>query len=263
MYNNQEYISTNFTTESNLPKSPNYKKTPHKKNKIARKIVALGLSAVFFGGIAGGSFYGVNNLLESFQTQEGQNSVSSSDVSLSNVSYTSNSSSQSLDVSTIAEQGLSSVVSVTNISVQEVQSFFGQFGRNGRGQMQLQETTSCGSGVIIHSDDSYLYMVTNYHVVEGATTLSVTFVDDQTYEAQLCGYDESMDIALLKVPVGSLSSDTLSQISVVTIGDSEELVVGEQVVAIGNALGYGQSVTTGIVSALNRTISTDTDRCSN
>ena len=161
-------------------------------------------------------------------------------------------------MSTIAEQGLSSVVSVTNISVQEVQSFFGQFGRNGRGQMQLQETTSCGSGVIIHSDDSYLYMVTNYHVVEGATTLSVTFVDDQTYEAQLCGYDESMDIALLKVPVGSLSSDTLSQISVVTIGDSEELVVGEQVVAIGNALGYGQSVTTGIVSALNRTISTDT-----
>lgn len=258
MYNNQEYISTNFTTESNLPKSPNYKKNPHKKNKIARKIVALGLSAVFFGSIAGGSFYGVNNLLESFQTQEGQNSVSSSDVSLSNVSYTSNSSSQSLDVSTIAEQGLSSVVSVTNISVQEVQSFFGQFGRNGRGQMQMQETTSCGSGVIIHSDDSYLYMVTNYHVVEGATTLSVTFVDDQTYEAQLCGYDESMDIALLKVPVGSLSSDTLSQISVVTIGDSEELVVGEQVVAIGNALGYGQSVTTGIVSALNRTISTDT-----
>ena len=208
MYNNQEYISANFTTESNLPKSPNYKKTPHKKNKIARKIVALGLSAVFFGSIA--------------------------------------------------EQGLSSVVSVTNVSVQEVQSFFGQFGRNGRGQMQLQETTSCGSGVIIHSDDSYLYMVTNYHVVEGATTLSVTFVDDQTYEAQLCGYDESMDIALLKVPVGSLSSDTLSQISVVTIGDSEELVVGEQVVAIGNALGYGQSVTTGIVSALNRTISTDT-----
>lgn len=130
------------------------------------------------------------------------------------MSYTSNSSSQSLDVSTIAEQGLSSVVSVTNISVQEVQSFFGQFGRNGRGQMQLQKTTSCGSGVIIHSDDSYLYMVTNYHVVEGATTLSVTFVDDQTYEAQLCGYDESMDIALLKVPVGSLSSDTLSQISV-------------------------------------------------
>lgn len=88
-------------------------------------------------------------------------------------------------------------------------------------------------------------MVTNYHVVEGAITLSVTFVDDQTYEAELCGYDEPMDIALLKVSIGALSSETLSQISVVAIGDSEELAVGEQVVAIGNALGYGQSVTTG------------------
>ena len=101
-------------------------------------------------------------------------------------------------------------------------------------------------------------MVTNYHVVEGAKTLSVTFVDDQTYEAELYGYDESMDIALLRVAVDTLSSDTLSQISVVAIGDSDELVVGEQVVAIGNALGYGQSVTTGIVSALDRAVSTDT-----
>lgn len=138
-----------------------------------------------------------------------------------------------------------------------MQSYFGQFGRSGRGQMQLQETTSCGSGVIIYATDSYLYMVTNYHVVEGATTLSVTFVDDQTYEAELCGYDESMDIALLKVSIDTLSSDTVSQISVVPIGDSDELAVGEQVVAIGNALGYGQSVTTGIVSALDRAVSTD------
>ena len=101
-------------------------------------------------------------------------------------------------------------------------------------------------------------MVTNYHVAEGATTLSVTFADDQTYEAELCGYDESMDIALLRVSIAELSSDTLSQISVVAIGNSDELAVGEQVVAIGNALGYGQSVTTGIVSALNRAVSTDT-----
>lgn len=147
---------------------------------------------------------------------------------------------------------------MTNISVQEVQNYFGQFGRNGRSQVQLQETTSCGSGVIMYMNDSNLYIVTNYHVVEDATTLSITFVDDQTYEAQLCGYDETMDIALLKVSIDTLSSDTLSQISVVSIGDSSELVVGEQVVAIGNALGYGQSVTTGIISALDRTISTDT-----
>ena len=102
-------------------------------------------------------------------------------------------------------------------------------------------------------------MITNCHVVEVATTLSVTFVDDQTYEAELCGYDEPMDIAILKVSIDALSSDTLSQISIVAIGDSDTLVVGEQVVAIGNALGYGQSVTTGIVSALDRTISTDSE----
>ena len=149
------------------------------------------------------------------------------------------------------------MVSVTNISVQEVQNYFGQFGRNGWQQPQTQETTSCGSGGIISTDDSYLYIVTNYHVIEGATTLSVTLVDDQTYEAQVCGYDETMDVALLKISMDELSSDTLSQISVASIGDSDNLQVGEQVVAIGNALGYGQSVTTGIISALNRSVDSD------
>ncbi len=160
-------------------------------------------------------------------------------------------------MSNIAAQGLTSVVSVTNISVQAVENYFGQFGRSNRGQIQMQETTSCGSGVIIYADDSVLYMVINYHVVEGATTLSVTFVDGETYEAQLCGYDEDSDIAVIQVSTPALSEGTLSQITVVSIGDSDELVVGEQVVAIGNALGYGQSVTTGIVSAVDRTISED------
>lgn len=257
MYNNQEYTFENYSVEANLPESPNGKKAPHRKKKFPTKAAAFVLSAVLFGGVAGGTFYGVNILLENLQAAEGQGTAENNSVSLSNVSLTSDDSNQSLGVSAIAAQGLSSVVSVTNISVQEVQSYFGLFGRNGRGQMQLQETTSCGSGVIICTDDSNLYMVTNYHVVEGATTLSVTFVDDQTYEAELCGYDESMDIALLKVSTDTLSADTISQISVITIGDSDELVVGEQVVAIGNALGYGQSVTTGIVSALDRAISTD------
>lgn len=256
MYQEQEYKVIDCTMEQNqLPAAVCSQKGP-RKNSIFKKAAAIILSAALFGGVAGGTFYGVNALLESSQTADTQ----SSNISLSNLSYTSTASaaSQSLDVSEIAALGLTSVVSVTNISVQEVQSYFGQFGRNGLGQVELQETTSCGSGVIIYSSDSELYMVTNYHVVEGATTISVTFVDDQTYETQLCGYDESMDIALLKISLDDLSSDTLSQISVVSIGDSDELVVGEQVVAIGNALGYGQSVTTGIVSALDRSISTDT-----
>lgn len=245
MYNSQPTISTNNTRESHPAKPPKGKKNRRKKRMLGAKITAIALSSVLFGGTAGVTFYGVNHLLPDSQETYGQSASQSSSASLSNVSYNSDTASQSMDVSAIAAQGLTSVVSVTNISVQEVQNYFGQFGGSGRGKMQLQETTSCGSGVITYSDDSYLYMVTNYHVVEGAATLSVTFVDDQTYEAQLCGYDESMDIALLKVSVDTLSSDTLSQISVVTIGDSDELTVGEQVVAIGNALGYGQSVTTG------------------
>lgn len=255
MYHNHHDFYTNGERNSLLPVSPDVQKAQRKKKEFLTKVLSFTLSAVLFGGMAGGAFYGVNTWLEASDSTTAQSATQNSGVSLSSVSYTSG---QSLDVTGIAAQGLTSVVSVTNISVQEVQSFFGQFGPNGRGQMQMQETTSCGSGVIIYASDSYLYMVTNYHVVEDATTLSVTFVDDQTYEAQLCGYDETMDIALLKVAVADVSADTLSQISVVAIGDSDELAVGQQVVAIGNALGYGQSVTTGIVSALNRSISTDT-----
>lgn len=257
----QKYQLTEHTSNQNHPVSSVRRTRRTRKNRFFKKTFSLVLSAVIFGGIASGSFYAVNKLLNNFTSYTAENSSTSqgNGISLSNVSYdTSSQSCQSLDVSSIAAQGLPSVVSVTNISVQEVQNYFGQFGRNGRSQVQLQETTSCGSGVIIYMNDSNLYIVTNYHVVEDATTLSITFVDDQTYEAELCGYDETMDIALLKVSIDTISSDTLSQISVVSIGDSSELVVGEQVVAIGNALGYGQSVTTGIISALDRTISTDT-----
>lgn len=254
MNNEQKYELMDYATEPVCPQEYRGPKKRRKRMNPFKKFVALVLSAVVFGGVSGGAFYGVNTLLGNTVVQESV-AVETGTASLSTVSYTAT---QSLDVTAVAAQGLSSVVSVTNISVQEVQNYFGQFGRSGRGQMQLQETTSCGSGVIIYADDSDLYIVTNYHVVEDATTLSVTFVDDETYEAELCGYDESMDIAVLKVSFANLSSDTAAQISVAAIGDSEELAVGEQVVAIGNALGYGQSVTTGIVSALNRTVSTDT-----
>lgn len=169
-----------------------------------------------------------------------------------------------MDVSGIAASALPSVVSITNISVQEVRQFYDRFGRNGQGPGGiLKETTSCGSGVIIARTDDYLYMVTNYHVIEGANTLTVTFVDDAVHTAELCGTDENLDLAVVKVPVSSLSADTLNQIAVITIGNSGNLRVGEQVVAIGNALGYGQSVTTGIVSALNRVITSGTDSSGN
>ena len=162
-------------------------------------------------------------------------------------------------IADIAEASLPFVVSITNISVQEAQRYFDRFDRYGHNQNELEETTSVGSGIIFEQTDDVLYIVTNYHVVEDATTLSVGFVDDEVYEAKLCGTDEDNDLAVLKVSLDDLSADTRAAISVAVLGDSDALRVGEQVVAIGNALGYGQSVTTGIISALNRSISTGTD----
>ena len=163
------------------------------------------------------------------------------------------------DVADVAEKALPSVVSITNISVQEAQQYFDRFDRYGHNSTELRETTSVGSGVIFEKTADTLYILTNYHVVEGATTLSVGFVDDEVYKAQLCGINSTRDIAVVKVPQSSLSSSTRSKLSVAPLGDSTSLRVGEQVVAIGNALGYGQSVTTGIVSALNRSVQTGTD----
>ncbi|MCD7828273.1 MAG: trypsin-like peptidase domain-containing protein [Clostridiales bacterium] len=227
---------------------------PKKKKGLFKKIMSVVLCGLLFGAVSGGAFYGINAVLADDETSA---SSSQSSLTATSLSASSGSSSGSLDVTGIAEQGLKSVVSVTNISVQEVQNYFGMFGRNGRGSTQTTETMSVGSGIIIYESDTYLYMVTNYHVVEDATTISVTFVDDETYESILCGYDEDSDIAVIKVTLSDLTSDTLSQIAVVEIGSSDDLTVGEQVVAIGNALGYGQSVTTGIVSAVDRTISDD------
>lgn len=155
-------------------------------------------------------------------------------------------------IADIAEASLPFVVSITNISVQEAQRYFDRFDRYGHNQNELEETTSVGSGIIFEQTDDVLYIVTNYHVVEDATTLSVGFVDDEVYEAELCGTDEDNDLAVLKVSLDDLSADTRAAISVAVLGDSDALRVGEQVVAIGKALGYGQSVTTGIISALNR-----------
>lgn len=138
------------------------------------------------------------------------------------------------DVADVAEKALPSVVSITNISVREAQQYFDRYGHN---STELRETTSAGSGVIFEKTADMLYILTNYHVVEGAATLSVGFVDDEVYKAQLCGINPTRDIAVVKVPLSLLSSSTRSKIAVAPLGDSTSLRVGEQVVAIGNALG--------------------------
>ena len=154
-----------------------------------------------------------------------------------------------------------SIVSITNKSVQEVQNYFSMFGYGG--QAQEVESTSVGSGIIIGKNDTELLIVTNNHVVEGADTLSASFIDNSVYEATIKGTDSDNDLAVIAVPLSSISDDTISQIAVAAVGDSDSLKVGEQVVAIGNALGYGQSVTTGIVSATDRTLSSSDSSDSN
>lgn len=146
-----------------------------------------------------------------------------------------------------------SVVSITTKSIQEVQNYYGMFGMyGGYAPSQEEEVEGSGSGIIIGKNDEELLIATNYHVVEGADTLSVSFIDNNSYEGTVKGYEENKDLAVVSIPLEEISDDTMDQISIATIGSSDDLVVGEQVIAIGNALGYGQSVTTGIVSAKNR-----------
>ncbi len=156
------------------------------------------------------------------------------------------------NVADVAEDVMPSIVSITNKSVQEVQDWFSR-------QTYQMESESAGSGIIIGENDTELLICTNNHVVEDSDTLTVTFIDDESYEAQVKGTDKENDLAVVAVKLDDISDDTRSKIKIAKYGDSDSLRVGEQVVAIGNALGYGQSVTTGIVSALNRDITASED----
>lgn len=254
---------------------PENKKKPNhtKKSAWAKKIGAIALSGVLFGGIAGGVFTGVAygsgavGKYNAAQNTSAQNTSDTGDntATLQTASAVSNGTtdSQSLDVSDIAEGVMPSIVAISNKSVQEVQSYFSMFGRGTA--VQEQEVESQGSGIIIGQNEEELLIATNNHVVADADTLSACFIDDQAYEATVKGTDSDNDLAVIAVKLSDISEDTMSKIKVAQIGDSEALKVGQQVVAIGNALGYGQSVTTGIVSAVNRQVgasdsgSTDTE----
>lgn len=156
------------------------------------------------------------------------------------------------DVSGIVSEVMPSIVAITNTSEKEINGFFGQ--------SQSQERSS-GSGIIIGQDDEQLLIVTNNHVVKDADSLTVSFIDNKTAKATVKGTSPSSDLAIVSVDISSLSSDTLNSIKVAVMGNSTSLKVGEPTIAIGNALGYGQSVTTGVVSAVNRKITVEDVTC--
>ncbi len=153
-------------------------------------------------------------------------------------------------VASVAENAMPAMVAITSKTVQEVRSFFG-------GGFQTYEADASGSGIIVGQTDSELLIATNYHVVENTNGLTVAFVDDSAAPAVIKGSDRLNDLAVISVELSAIGKDTLDAIRIIEIGDSNALVLGEQVVAIGNALGYGQSVTSGYVSALNREITID------
>ena len=203
--------------------------------------------ALVFGLIAGGTMFGVNtvgNMITgtgSHYTQLSQTETAGSSAANSS---SDSSSTASGTVAEVAQNAMPSLVTISTMSVEEMQSFFGG--------TQQYEVQGAGTGVIVGENDTELLIATNYHVVEGATSLSVGFVDEQSVEGAIKGTDVNNDLAIVSVKLSDIPEDTMNQIKIATIGDSDELQLGDQVVAIGNALGYGQSVTSGYVSALNR-----------
>ena len=220
-------------------------KAPKPKKGYTKKVALVVGAAVLFGAVGGVTMQGTSYLTGKLLGKNTKSTVSTTKT-VSNAKLTTSTSTVTSDVSDIVENTLPSIVSITNMSVQEVQNFFG-------GTSQ-QESESAGSGIIISQNDSELLVVTNNHVVEGSDTLTVTFNDGNSVEAQIKGTDSARDLAVVAVPLDKISDDTMNAIKVATLGDSDSLKVGEPAIAIGNALGYGQSVTTGIVSATGRTI---------
>ena len=219
-----------------------------KKNRKVPKPVKLVCAGVAFGLVASVTFQTGNYVgtkVFGTTTTNGKTAKTAQTVDGAKLT-TSSSSTGTSDVATIAKNAMPSIVSITNMSVQEVQSFFGG--------PQQQESTSVGSGIIIGQTDSELLILTNNHVVEGNEKLTVSFVDNESVEANVKGTDSTKDLAVVAVKISDVKDSTMDEIAVATMGDSSKLEVGEQVVAIGNALGYGQSVTSGIVSATERTL---------
>ena len=205
--------------------------------------------AVVFGLVAGLVMFGVNtaaNHIAGMGDAPSENGVVTDDTEDNSTASANISSAGTKTPAQVAQEAMPSVVTISTMSVEEMRNFLG-----GVAEYKVQ---GAGTGVIVGENDTELLIATNNHVVEGASTLSVGFIDNSTASAALKGADPDNDLAVIAVDRSDIADDTMSQLKIAAVGDSDELELGEQVVAIGNALGYGQSVTVGWVSALNRDI---------
>ena len=255
MYDQYDY---SYNTPQ-APKEPEEKKKRGGFLKKALLSITLGL---IFGLFAGTGFYAVNTIFDMLKGGENtavleiqENAVTEPsntdgmDNNLTNPLTTESIHQNITDVSGVVEKAMPTLVSITNLSTQEMRDFWGRTGRI--------ENESSGSGIIVGQNEAELLVVTNNHVISDAQTLTVQFIDSSIAEAQLKGSNSSVDLAVIAVPLSSISEQTKAMIAVANLGDSNSLRVGEAVIAIGNSLGYGQSVTTGVVSALNREVTVD------
>lgn len=245
MDNQYNYYNPGPDDQNIWSEQPTEEPPKKKKGGNSKKWLSIVSGGLVFGIVACAAFQAGNIIVDRVTGGEAKEVRQTSTTTQLNQT----SSTVTSDVSGIVEQAMPSIVSITNMSIQEVQNFFGQ--------TQEQESESLGSGIIIQQSDTELLIATNNHVVEGADTLTVTFVDEENVEANIKGTDPSKDLAIVAVPLESIKDSTMETIAIATLGDSNEVQVGEPAIAIGNALGYGQSVTTGIISATNRQIDMD------
>ena len=243
-YNNENYYG-------NIPPEPDKRRRQRKngsknnKNGMGKKAAKLVASAAVFGLVAGACFVGVSVAKDKlYPSTADRIETTSGTTSANSETSSSGSSSSSSNVASVVNEVMPSVVSIT--STIQSSNYYG-FG--------TQESEGAGSGFIVAKTKDNLMIATNNHVVSDATSLTVGFVDDTTAKATVVGTDSSADLAVISVKIKDIKDSTASKIKVATLGSSDDLKVGEEVVAIGNALGYGQSVTTGVVSAKNREVS--------
>ena len=239
-------------------KPPKKQRPPKKKTGFGEKLAKCVALALVFGLVAGTAFEGAGMFFTS--VTGGTKSEAKTEASAPVLNKTAAAAEDAIqnpvrgdqvtsvtDVSGIVKNVMPSIVAITNMSETQYQNWFGQ--------VQNYESESAGSGIIVSQDEENLYIATNNHVVADATSLTVQFSDDKTAGAEVKGTDPGNDLAVVAVKLSDIESDTLSSIKVATLGDSDAVKVGQPTIAIGNALGYGQSVTTGVVSALDREVS--------
>ena len=248
----------NFS-EQHIPQSENKVKKPKKRGK---RVVGFIVKAAAFGLIASITFLGANEIYyvinpdarpvegslaggnnsDSLNINQGNgnNSIATTTISDGGVVYNT-------DVSDVVDETMPSIVAITSTVTQSYNDWFGQ--------NYEQEIEGSGSGFIVGKNDTELLIVTNNHVVDGAKAIAVKFIDDEIYQAEIKGTDSTADLAVIAVKLDDISEDTMGKIKIATLGNSDDIKVGQMAIAIGNALGYGQSTTVGYISATEREVS--------